>query len=285
MIMGAEEAQLGRLRTAVDARLAALLPPPAASPLLLTAAMRHAVLAPGKRLRPLLTLLAARCLDGPERTALDPACAVELVHAASLVLDDLPCMDDAPLRRGLPSTHARFGEDVAVLAAVALLNQAYAIVARAPGVGEVARLKMITALSEAIGVGGLVGGQEEDLRGDGHETLATLREVHHRKTGVLFMAAVEIGARAAGAEERVVEVLKRFAAELGLAFQALDDLDDGVEDRAGAADTATSVLALLGRDGARREADRRLDAAKAVLSDGGARLEPIGRYVDLILGQ
>ena len=277
---GGEEAQLGRLRTAVDARLSALLPEPASAPLLLTAAMRHAVLAPGKRLRPLLTLLAARCLDGSETTALDPACAVEMVHAASLVLDDLPCMDDAPLRRGLPSTHARFGEDVAVLAAVALLNQAYAVIARAPGVGEGARLRMITALTDAVGVGGLVGGQEEDLRGELGASLSALRDVHHRKTGVLFMAAVEIGARSAGAEEPVVTALKRFAAELGLAFQALDDLDDGAEDQA-----AASVLSFLGKDGARREAGRRLDAAKAALSDGGAQLEPIGRYLDLILAK
>ena len=277
--MAGEAAQLGRLRAAVDARLAQLLPQPGAAPLLLGAAMRNAVLAPGKRLRPILTLLAARCLDGDERDALDPACAVEMVHAASLVLDDLPCMDDAPLRRGLPSTHVRFGEDVAVLAAVGLLNQAYAIVARAPGVAEGARLRMVAALSEAVGLGGLIGGQEDDLHAPEAESLAALSDVHHRKTGVLFMAAVELGARSAGADGRIVEVLKRFATELGLAFQALDDIDDGAEDRAAA---EASVLAFLGRDGARREADRRLDAAKAAL-DGDGRLEPIGRYVDLIL--
>lgn len=281
--MSGEEAQLGRLRGAVDARLAALLPQPGAAPLLLGAAMRHAVLAPGKRLRPILTLLAARCLHGDERAALDPACAVEMVHAASLVLDDLPCMDDAPLRRGLPSTHVRFGEDVAVLAAVALLNQAYGIIARSPGVPEAARLAMVAAVTDAVGVTGLVGGQEDDLHAPEADSLAALSDVHHRKTGVLFMAAVELGARSAGADGRIVEVLKRFAAELGLAFQALDDLDDGAEDEAQAAAAAGSVLAFLGKDGARREAGRRLDAAKAALSDGDGRLEPIGRYVDLIL--
>jgi geranylgeranyl diphosphate synthase type II len=269
------EARVARLRDRVDTRLAELAPAPA-SPV--AAAVRDVLLGPGKRVRPLLVLLAADALGGDEDAALDPACAVEMVHAASLVLDDLPCMDDAEERRGLPATHRRFGEAAAVLAAVALLNEAYGLIARAPDLAPVSRVQIAQVLARAVGLEGLVSGQADDLERGAVMPLASLADIHERKTGVLFSAAVRIGALVASAELGAVEALGDFGAKLGLAFQALDDLQDDDGD-----DGLATVVSLLGREGAREEARRRLQAARAALARGGDGLQRLGRYVDLML--
>ena len=276
----ASRVRVAALTALVDARLAELAPPSSGR---LASAMHHALSTPGKRLRPVLLLLTATQLGASEVSALDAACAVEMVHAASLVLDDLPCMDDAAMRRGQPSTHARFGEDVAVLTGVALLNQAYALLARAGHLTASQRLAMIEALSGAVGLEGLVAGQELDL----HEpvaSLAALREAHHRKTGVLFVAAVGLGGLVGGANVSEHLALERFAAELGLAFQARDDVSDAGETEPGGTGRAT-LISLLGREGAMQEADGRLAAARRTLASGGSRLEPLCAYVDLLLGE
>lgn len=268
------------LRALVDARLRELVPDPGDAPHRLHAAMNYAALAPGKRIRPLLALLTAERLGVDVETALDPACAVEMVHAASLVLDDLPCMDDAPMRRGQPSTHVRYGEGVAVLTGVALLNQAFLVVSEAQGVDEGRRLDMVRALSRAVGLDGLVDGQDRDLRGAG-ASLTGVTELNHRKTGVLFVASVEIGALASGARAPALEALRVFGTELGLAFQALDDIADS----AGGEDAArTTVFSVLGGEGARAEADRRLGAAADALKAAGPSLEALKDDVRLLLG-
>lgn len=278
--VAARKARVAALMAQLDARLDLLCPPSGGR---LTAAMHYALSTPGKRLRPLLLLLTALQLGEAAETALDAACAVEMVHAASLVLDDLPCMDDAAVRRGQPSTHARFGEDVAVLAGVALLNRAYGLLAGASHLPAAARLAMVEALSGAVGVEGLVAGQALDL----HEpvaSLAGLREAHHRKTGVLFMAAVTLGGLIGGANVTEHMALERFAAELGLAFQARDDVSDAGEVDSGSGGRAT-LISLLGHEGAVQEAEGRLSAAKRALALGGPRLEPLCAYVDLLLGE
>ena len=276
-----EGRRLASLTATVEARLAALLPVAAATarvPL----AMRSALLSPGKRLRPLLTLLTAWRLGADELAALDVACAVEMVHAASLIFDDLPCMDDAQERRGLPATHIAFGEEIATLAAIGLLNQAYAVIAQTEAVGAVARVEMIRVLTAAVGVDGLVAGQERDLRSDDcAASVADLDALNHQKTGALFLAAVRIGALVAGAQADETDALSRFATELGMAFQAADDLTDAEngEEDAG----RSNLLTLLGRDGVRREAMRRLNAARSALDDGGANLAGLRPYVDVLL--
>jgi geranylgeranyl diphosphate synthase, type II len=274
----ARKARVAALKADVEVRLATLAPPSGGT---LAAAMHHAVSTPGKRLRPMLLLLTATQLGQPVEAVLDAACAVELVHAASLVLDDLPCMDDAAMRRGEPSTHARFGEDVAVLTGVALLNHAYMLLARSAHISAADRLQMVEALSGAVGLEGLVAGQELDLHAPVTD-LAGLREAHHRKTGVLFMAAVSLAALAGQANVAETMALERFAAEFGLAFQARDDVSDaaGPED-----DGRCNLTSLLGRDGAAREAEGRMDAAKRALVSGGSRLEPLCAYVDLLMGE
>jgi geranylgeranyl diphosphate synthase type II len=270
---------LQRLRASIDAHLTRLVPDPGKAPHRLHAAVNYALLAPGKRLRPLLTLVTAECFGGDVSLALTPACAIEMVHAASLVLDDLPCMDDSHLRRGQPATHVRYGEDVAILAAVALLNNAFGIISHMPGLPPARALDMVRSLSAAVGMDGLVAGQEQDLQCDGSASMTKLAQINHQKTGVLFVAAVEMGALSAGADDQAREALRQFACELGLAFQALDDLD-GVDEDEGRA----TVVSVLGRKGAGAEARRRLQAAKDALRSGGAAVASMEPRVDLLLG-
>jgi geranylgeranyl diphosphate synthase type II len=278
-------AQVNALRAKIDHRLAQLAPDRGPSHRL-HAAMRYALLAPGKRLRPLLVMLTAWRL-GDDDNALVPACALEMVHAASLILDDMPCMDDAALRRGQPATHIRFGEDVAMLAAVGLLNQAYSLVASAPGLSDGVRLEMVRILSDAVGLEGLVAGQDGDLRGQGETSASRISDIHHLKTSVLFIAATAMGGLAGGADRRELEALQHFASELGLAFQTLDDIVDASEAPVATAEDEdagrATLISLLGHDGARAEARRRLGAARAVLIEAGPRLAPLSGYLDLLL--
>ncbi len=286
--------RLPDLRTQVDARLAELMGAPVQAPPVLREAVRYALLSPGKRLRPVLALLAAehfgdgrRGAAGGREAALDAGCAIEMVHAASLVLDDLPCMDDAALRRGRPTLHRRFGEDMAVLAAIALLNEAYAVAASAPGLPAEARLELVRTLTGAVGLDGLVAGQARDLRErDGYAEATPLHELNRQKTGVLFVAAVESGARAAGAQGARLEAARNFARGLGEAFQILDDLLDatGTSESAGK-DVGQdggkpTVVSLIGPDGARAEMHRRLRTAIGWLDAAGPG--PLGRFAELL---
>jgi geranylgeranyl diphosphate synthase type II len=174
-----------------------------------------------------------------------------------------------------------------MLAAVGLLNQAYGLVASAPGLSEGVRLEMVRILSDAVGLDGLVAGQEGDLRGQGETSPSRISDIHHLKTSVLFIAATTMGGLAGGADRQEQDALQRFAEELGLAFQTLDDIVD-----AGEALVATpededagraTLISLLGHDGARAEARRRLGAARAVLTEAGQRLAPLSGYLDLLL--
>lgn len=248
--------------------------------------MRHALLGPGKRLRPVLTLTVAELLGAPDlEPVTDVAAAVELVHACSLVLDDLPAMDDAELRRGRPATHRVFGEGAALLGAFALLNQAYALVAAAASRLRLERRPpavLVERLAEAIGPRGLIGGQALDLESrPGELDRPRLETIHARKTGALFVAAAELGALAADAGAEEVEAMSRYAFELGLAFQIEDDLLDA---RAASAPAdggparsveRSSLVGLLGAAGARRRAAERLAAALAAVERFGPAAEPL----------
>lgn len=276
-----ERDRLALLRVQVEDALRELAPEGAAAQHPLRAAMRYALLSPGKRIRPILALLSAEHLGCPLQIAMPGACALEMIHAASLVLDDLPCMDDADTRRGQPSVHARYGEDVAVLAGVALLNEAFRVLSCAPGISDGTRLRMIAVLARTVGLNGLVGGQIKDLHGMRAPSLDLLDDLHHEKTGVLFIASVEMGALAAGAQPDVLDALRAFAQELGLAFQALDDLADAAE-MAGSRPVG-SLMRILSADDVRERAAIRLARAKQALCRGGPALAPIGGYVDLLM--
>jgi geranylgeranyl diphosphate synthase type II len=191
--------------------------------------VRDICLGPGKRVRPLLAMLSSAHFGGRELAALDFGCALELIHTASLVLDDLPCMDDAIMRRGKLTLHRRFGEDTAVLAAVALLNHAYGVIAGDAMVEIETRLALVALLSETVGFRGLVAGQFRDLRDpEALRDEQTLTSLNYQKTGVLFAAAMVGGAMIAGADQAAQMRARLFANRLGLAFQLWDDLQDFV---------------------------------------------------------
>jgi geranylgeranyl diphosphate synthase, type II len=221
---------LATLAGRVNRRLPELLPAPRTRPEPVHQAMHYALTGAGKRVRPVLTLAVAELFGQRGDPVLDIACAVEMVHACSLVLDDLPSMDDAQLRRGRPTVHRAFGESVALLAALGLLNRAYALVAEGAQRLSLRRYTaedMVHHLAAAIGSDGLIGGQALDLLASpGELNLDTLEYIHSHKTGALFMAAGELGAMAADARRRDLEVIARYAKNLGLAFQIADDLLD-----------------------------------------------------------
>jgi geranylgeranyl pyrophosphate synthase len=266
------------LRAAIDRRLTELVPTPAYAPAQLCGAAHYALLSPGKRFRPLLTLLAAEAFGAPTARALDVACAVEMVHAASLILDDLPAMDDARLRRGRPTTHRAFGEASAILAAVGLLNQAFAVVAAAEGLSAEDRIGLIAALASAIGFEGLAAGQALDLgERERPRTQAQIDLLNHKKTGVLMVAAAEAGALIGGAEPPARAAVGEFARRLGLAFQIRDDLID-VEEGEGAAGKdvgrdagMTTAVSNLGSRQAAAAMAGHLDEAAAALDLAGCR--------------
>lgn len=264
---------LSAYRARIDARLAELLPRGLPGHAALGEAFADSLLAPGKRLRPLMTVIAAEDLGGRTEPAIDAGCAVEMVHAASLVLDDLPCMDDAALRRGRPAIHVSHGEDLAVLVAVAGLSSAYGTLAGIEGLGPEARAESVAILSRAVGVCGLVGGQFEDLRrGRTERGVAEIAAANGLKTGVLFSASVEIGAVTAGASEAVRARLRHFARELGHAFQLLDDLLDGASDPhligkdVGKDIGKSTIVQRIGAPSARRRMERHVEAANAELT-------------------
>jgi geranylgeranyl diphosphate synthase type II len=273
------------LRAGVDRRLAELAPPLGSAPDRLVEAVRYSLLAPGKRFRPMVTLLAAAEFGAPEGAALDVGCAFEMIHAASLILDDLPSMDDAGLRRGLPTIHRAFDEPTAILAGVGLLNQAYAVIAADPGLPASLRAELAGRAAQAVGFSGLIAGQARDLFDrDQLRDVAALDRVNHEKTGVLIVAAAQGGAIVAGAPDAAVEAMGVFARHIGLAFQIRDDLIDvqGSVEAAGKdvgkdAEMAT-VVSTLGPARARQAMEEHLAQASEALARAGCGAL-LGRYV------
>ena len=249
---------IAELRSSVDRRLRALVPRTREDQQRLRGAIHSALLAPGKRLRPLFVILAARDLGYRDTAVLDIGCALEMVHTASLLLDDLPCMDDAKLRRGAPATHVVYGESTAMLAAIAMLSRAFEVVSTSSGIGSDVRARVVSVLAGAVGTAGLVGGQFYDLHQQKtFEPLEKLASTGELKTGALFVAAVDMVSAIVHAPEMHTRSLRKFAAELGKAFQLLDDLLD-VESTAEALgkdvgqDMGKATLAeLLGKHGSR----------------------------------
>lgn len=280
--MDDDSAFIEQCRAAVERRLAELTPERAGR---LGDAARYALLSPGKRFRPMLTLLAAREFGAEASAALDAACAFEMVHTASLILDDLPCMDDAALRRGRATTHREFDEATAILASVGLLNRAFGVIAEDTSLSTSLKADLLRRLSDAVGFAGLVAGQAMDLEDRTRDrSAADLELLNHRKTGVLIMAAAEAGGLIAGATPDAVRQVGVFARHLGLAFQIHDDIVDVT----GGADAGkdigkdagmTTVVSALGLDGARAALEAHLAEAEAALVAAGARQRLLAPYV------
>ena len=259
---------------------------PSASPIAqdLVDAMRHAVLGGGKRLRPLFVCAACTGFGGRLDNALAPGCAVEFIHAYSLIHDDLPAMDDDELRHGLPSCHITFGEANAILAGDALQALAFATLGEAPGVRPETRLAAIQALGKASGWAGMVGGQSFDLASEGRQLkLDQLKQLHAAKSGALIRASVELGALFAGADDDSRALATEFAARIGLAFQIIDDVLDVTQSTqelgkpAGSDERAnkSTFPALMGIESAREHAQRLLREAQDCLADAGLKNSPL----------
>lgn len=279
-----------RYRALVDEALAACLRVEVGSPTRLVEAMRYCVLAPGKRLRPMLVLMAAEACDGSIEGAMPAACAVEMIHAYSLIHDDLPAMDDDDLRRGLPTCHKQFDEATAILAGDGLLTLAFEVLATQLHPGDVAA-RCCAVLASAAGVVGMVGGQADDMAGglEGDD-LERIESIHARKTGALINASLELGAVCAGAESNRIDALDAYGRRLGLAFQITDDLLDvrgdssAVGKRVGkdAEQGKATYPALLGVEASIRRAEQLIEEACDALRPLGAKgtgLEAVARYV------
>lgn len=277
-------------RARTDASLQRALDTVAGSEPRLHAAMCHAVLLGGKRMRPLLVHATAHAFGAAPGAADAAAAAVELVHAYSLVHDDLPAMDDDALRRGQPTVHVAFDEATAILAGDALQTLAFSLLAEAPLDAEI-RLAMVAALAQASGANGMCGGQALDLAATGEDVsidVAALERLHAMKTGALLRAAVALGALAAGVDAGTRARLDTFAAALGLAFQIRDDLLDIEGDSATLGKTAGKDIAqdkatfpaLIGLEASRdrlRALAARMDEALAPFGDAVAPLAALGR--------
>jgi geranylgeranyl diphosphate synthase type II len=287
---------LGEKRALVEGRLRELLHPGDGCPPSLVEAMRYSVLASGKRLRPLLVVLAAEACGGRDVAALPAACAVELVHAYSLIHDDLPAMDDDDLRRGQPTCHKQFGEAMAILAGDALLTLAFQVLAE--GYPAATAAGCCRELARGAGAAGMVGGQVEDLAWEkGGGRFEDLENVHARKTGALFRACLQLGLLAAqgeqsgGPDPTLKESLDAFGRCFGQAFQITDDLLDveGSSDRTGkrvnkdAARGKLTYPGFLGVAESRRRAEQLGRQARVHLQPLGPAGERLGALIQLVL--
>lgn len=263
-------------------------------------ATHYALESTGKRVRPLLCLLAAEATGGKLEDALPAALAVEMVHTYSLVHDDLPCMDDDDLRRGRPTTHKVHGEAIALLAGDALLTDAFALVAgdgmafglARSGLADGKRLAQVAELAAAAGGGGMVLGQALDMSwtARGGYSKNDLERIHLEKTGRLLAAAAVLGGLAGCAAPAQLEALRTFGSNLGLAFQILDDLldDHPTTGKSQGKDKATgklTYLSLMSAAEARSEADRRTRAAIGALAGVGLAPGPLAEFADSLLNR
>lgn len=256
-------------------------------------AMRYSLLAGGKRLRPILCLATCELVGGSIEMAMPTACALEMIHTMSLIHDDLPAMDNDDYRRGQLTNHKKFGEDMAILAGDGLLAYAFEYIAGyTQGVEPAAVLKVVSKLGHAVGATGLVGGQVVDLASEGNPDidLETLNYIHTHKTGALLEACVVTGAMLGGASEEVLGKLSRYAYDIGLAFQIVDDILDitATQEELGKtagkdveADKATYPR-LLGLEASKAKADELIAAACSELASYGDSAIPLQAIAQLI---
>lgn len=265
-------AELDAVESALDAWV------PADAPAGLGLAMRYGVLDGGKRLRPLLVLAAARAVGGQREAALRAACAVELIHAYSLVHDDMPCMDNDVLRRGKPTVHVQFGEAQAMLAGDAMQALAFEVLTPGQGVEPALQARLCALLARAAGHAGMAGGQAIDLASIGVPLGEhALRDMHHRKTGALLQASVLMGAACGATSAPAWQALTEYGDALGLAFQVVDDILDVTQASETLGKTAgkdvdnnkPTYVSVLGLEAARRHADELRDKAQAALRRSG----------------
>ncbi|CAG9186506.1 polyprenyl synthetase family protein [Cupriavidus pinatubonensis] len=275
-----------------EAALDQTLPNADTVPHTLHEAMRYAVLGGGKRVRPLLVHAAGEVTGASAEACDAAACAVEMIHAYSLVHDDMPCMDDDDLRRGRPTVHKAYDEATALLVGDALQTQAFIVLAQAQSVQAEARLKLVAELAVASGSVGMAGGQAIDLQNVGKAMSRDALEAMHRmKTGALLRASVRMGALCGEIDAQGLTALDRYAAAVGLAFQVVDDILDVTADTATLGKTAgkdaahdkPTYVSLMGLEAARALAAELRESAHAALAGFGARAGRLADLADLIV--
>ena len=263
---------------AVEAALQAWVP--VDSPAGLGQAMRYGVLDGGKRVRPLLVLAASQAVHGDSEAAMRAACAVELIHAYSLIHDDMPCMDNDVLRRGKPTVHVQFGEAQAMLAGDAMQALAFEVLTPDQGMAPALQARLCSLLARSAGHAGMAGGQAIDLASIGQPLDEhALRDMHHRKTGALLQTSVLMGAACGDASAAQWSALADYGDALGLAFQVVDDILDVTQASSTLGKTAgkdldnnkPTYVTVLGLDAARRHATELRDKAQAALARSGLR--------------
>ncbi len=270
----------------VEEALQSYLPKPSVKPKTIHKAMRYSVFAGGKRLRPILCLAAAECCGGEASAALPLACAIECIHTYSLIHDDLPCMDNDDLRRGMPTSHKVFGEAIAVLAGDALLTFAFELAAQVPGWPRYSLKDVIRELAIASGSRSLIAGQVLDLESEGKSvSLPMLRFIHESKTAALLRATVRLGAMSANATPARLGCLSEFGMALGLAFQVIDDILDVTQSSETLGKSAGKDLvsekatypSLIGLEASRK-------VAKSLTAEAHRSLMPFARKAEILHG-
>lgn len=262
---------LEKNRRLIDKELDTYLPKRTTHPRIIHEAMRYSVLNGGKRIRPILVLESSRVCGGKVKDVLPLACAIELVHAYSLIHDDLPSMDDAATRRGKPSCHVKYGDALAILTGDSLLSLAFNLISREKN--NIKTGQLVFEISKAIGSFGMIGGQVMDLKikKDKKIDLPTMEYINIHKTASLMAAATKTGAVIADASDKEIDALQKYGEYIGLAFQIVDDMLD-----------RDGYVEIFGLKGARDESQRLVERAKDLLDifkDKAEHLQEIADYV------
>ena len=275
----------------IESRLEELIPPDTVEPKKLHQSVRYSLFADAKRIRPVFALAVASLFRVDEKELEDAACTLELVHTCSLILDDLPSMDGATLRRGKPANHLVFGEDTAILAAFYLLNRAYGILAnyKQSLFSPTLSAQFVSILSRALSSEGVIGGQLVDLASKNVPIdLETLEFIHSRKTGALFLACAEMGTSYARARDVERQAILNFAKNLGLAFQITDDILDATSNSSaigkdtGKDEGKTTFITFCGLEGAQQLANELIDTAKHTLRGLKSRAELLLSFAEFV---
>ena len=289
------KAYLAGQKTLIDQALIRYIPGEENNPPVIFQAIRYSLLAGGKRLRPILCLAAAEAVGGECGPVLPVACAIEFIHTYSLIHDDLPAMDNDDYRRGKPTSHKVFGEEIAILAGDALLTEAFHLMTRRdlmPGMPPERLLTAIGEIAEAAGFFGMVGGQVLDVRSEGEKVdLDTLHRIHRMKTGAMIRVSLRAGAILAGASQGELAALSGYGERIGLAFQITDDILNvegdrrvlGKETGSDAARGKVTFPALLGMEESRTRAAELIREALTSLDFLDDRAEPLRRIARYIL--
>jgi farnesyl diphosphate synthase len=281
------QCELGAVESALEAWV------PLDAPAGLGEAMRYGVLDGGKRLRPLLVLAACQAVDGSREASLRAAVSVELIHAYSLIHDDMPCMDNDVLRRGKPTVHVRYGQAQAMLAGDAMQALAFDVLTPDTGVEAALQARLCALLARSAGHAGMAGGQAIDLASIGKPLdERALRDMHRRKTGALLQASVLMGAACGPTSPRAWAALSDYGAAIGLAFQVVDDILDVTQESHTLGKTAgkdlndnkPTYVSVLGLAAARRQAVALRDKAQAALHDAGlAHAATLSQLADMVV--